>query len=67
MAKKKNEITLIEWVKALVLNKVKPVFVGFETANLSGGDIPIFKCPSCGREFTTGHHCKCGAKFDWSI
>jgi hypothetical protein len=62
----KNKITLADRLKAVLLNKVKPVLVGYDTAVLSGGDIPVFMCPVCGREFNTGHQCKCGVKFDWS-
>ncbi|NTU49615.1 MAG: hypothetical protein HGA87_01740 [Desulfobulbaceae bacterium] len=62
----KNKMTLTERIKTLVFNKVTPVLSGYETGILSGGDIPIFRCPACGREFTTGQHCRCGVKFDWS-
>lgn len=66
MTKMKNKITLTERLKALFLMKVKPVLVSYERATLSGGDIPVYMCPACGREFTVGHRCKCGVKFDWS-
>ena len=66
MTNNTNKITLIELFKARVLNTVNPVLVRYEMATLSGGDIPVYRCPACGREFTVGHHCKCGAKFDWS-
>jgi hypothetical protein len=66
MTKNLRKLSLLERLEVLVFNKITPVLVGYETGVLSGGDIPVFQCPACGREFTTGHHCKCGLKLNWS-
>jgi len=65
MTKNNNKISLAERLQALLFNKVRPVLVGYDRGTLSGSDIPIFRCPACGREFTSGSHCRCGVKFDW--